>query len=193
MATPTGVRADQARAWYARERRRTKQNQKAFDIVGLVNKLGIDLVFGIVPPGGSSPYDITLPADATFTLKINAATNAGDIGIQDVISGIVYWSAENIPANGSVNIRHLFRKSHQIRLVKSGGAPVGDIKIYFRGPKTELIEVGADPSLKFYAPNETSIVPTIGLPGTFTRNSGQNFVDDQNFYEIGRASCRERV
>ena len=35
MATPTGPRAQAARNWFARERRRTKQNQKDFDIAGV--------------------------------------------------------------------------------------------------------------------------------------------------------------
>ena len=139
MATPAGSRADNARGWFARERRRTKQNQKDFDIAGLV---ATPFVFGAVVAGGSSANVLTLPADAELALEINAATVAGDLGVLDVTTGVDYVSAEAGVTGGRVNIRHLFREPHQIRITRAIGAPAGAVIVYFRGPKSQLIQVG---------------------------------------------------
>ncbi len=140
MATPAGSRADNARGWFARERRRTKQNQKDFDIAGLV---ATPFVFGAVVAGGSSANVLTLPADAELALEINAAIAAGGFGILDVTAGVDFVSAEAGVTGGRVNIRHLFREPHQIRITRAIGAPAGAVIVYFRGPKSQLIQVGA--------------------------------------------------
>ncbi len=139
MATPAGSRADNARGWFARERRRTKQNQKDFDIAGLVST---PFVFGAVAAGGSSANVLTLPADAELALEINAATVAGDLGVLDVTAGVDFVSAEAGISGGRVNIRHLFREPHQVRITRAIGAPAGAVIVYFRGPKSQLIQVG---------------------------------------------------
>ncbi len=140
MATPTGSRADNARGWFARERRRTKQNQKDFDIAGHV---ATPFVFGAVAAGGSSANVLTLPADIEIALEINAATAAGDLGVLDVTTGVDFVSAEAGVSGGRVNIRHLFREPHQIRITRAIGAPAGAVVVYFRGPKSQLIQIGA--------------------------------------------------
>jgi len=140
MATPAGSRADNARGWFARERRRTKQNQKDFDIAGLV---ATPFDFGNVAAGGSSANVLTLPAAAELALEINAATAAGDLGVLDVTDSIDYVSAEAGVTGGRVNIRHLFREPHQVRITRAIGAPAGAVVVYFRGPKSQLIQVGA--------------------------------------------------
>ena len=140
MATPAGSRADNARGWFARERRRTKQNQKDFDIAGHV---ATPFVFGAVVAGGSSANVLTLPADIEIALEINAVTVAGDLGVLDVTDSLDYVSAEAGVSGGRVNIRHLFREPHQIRITRAIGAPAGAVIVYFRGPKSQLIQVGA--------------------------------------------------
>lgn len=140
MATPAGSRADNARGWFARERRRTKQNQKDFDIAGHV---ATPFDFGAVAAGGSSANILTLPAAAELALEINAATTAGDLGVLDVTDSVDYVSAEAGVSGGRVNIRHLFREPHQIRITRAIGAPAGAVVVYFRGPKSQLIQVGA--------------------------------------------------
>ena len=139
MATPAGSRADSARGWFARERRRTKQNQKDFDIAGHVSA---PFDFGAVAAGGSSANVLTLPADIEIALEINAATLAGDLGVLDVTSAIDYVSAEAGISGGRVNIRHLFREPHQVRITRAIGAPAGAVVVYFRGPKSQLIQIG---------------------------------------------------
>lgn len=140
MATPTGARASNARGWFARERRRTKQNQKDFDIAGHV---ATPFVFGAVAAGGSSANVLTLPADVELALEINAAIAAGGFGVLDVTDSITYVSAEAGISGGRVNIRHLFREPHQIRITRAIGAPAGAVVVYFRGPKSQLIQIGA--------------------------------------------------
>ena len=140
MATPTGARADSARGWFARERRRTKQSQKDFDIAGHV---ATPFAFGAVAAGGSSANVLTLPAAAELALEINAATVAGDLGVLDVTTGIDHVSAEAGVSGGRVNIRHLFREPHQVRITRAIGAPAGAVVVYFRGPKSQLIQIGS--------------------------------------------------
>ena len=139
MATPTGARADSARGWFARERRRTKQSQKDFDIAGHVST---PFVFGAVAAGGSSANVLTLPADIEIALEINAVTVAGDLGVLDVTTGETFISAEAGVSGGRVNIRHLFREPHQVRISRAIGAPAGAVVVYFRGPKSQLIQIG---------------------------------------------------
>jgi hypothetical protein len=140
MATPTGARADSARGWFARERRRTKQNQKDFDIAGHV---ATPFVFGAVAAGGSSVNVLTLPAAIEIALEINAAIAAGGFGVLDVTTGIDHVSAEAGVPGGRVNIRHLFREPHQVRITRAIGAPAGAVIVYFRGPKSQLIQIGS--------------------------------------------------
>lgn len=142
MATPTGPRANAARNWFARERRRIKQDQKDFDIAGLVGPGGTPFDFGAVAAGGSSANVLTLPASAELALAINAATTAGDLGILDVTTGIDYVSAEDGISAGRINIRHLFREAHQIRITRAVGAPAGVVNVAFRGPKSQAVLIG---------------------------------------------------
>ena len=142
MATPTGPRAASARNWFARERRRTKQDQKDFDIAGLVAPGGTPFDFGAVAAGGSSANVLTLPASLEIALEINAATLAGDLGVLDVTQSIDYVSAEAGISGGRVNIRHVFREAHAIRITRAIGAPAGAVIVSFRGPKSQLIQIG---------------------------------------------------
>jgi len=142
MATPMGPRSNRARAWHARERRRNKQNQKDYDIAGFVAPGGTPFDFGAVAAGGSSANALTLPADIDIALQINAATAAGQLGVLDVTSAITYLSAEAGISGGRINIRHRFREPHQIRITRAAGAPAGAVLVFFRGPKSQLVQIG---------------------------------------------------
>ncbi len=142
MATPTGDRADAARNWFARERRRTKQDQKDFDIAGFVDPGGTPFDFGAVAAGGSSANVLTLPASLEIALEINAATTAGDLGVLDTTDSIDFVSAEAGISGGRVNIRHRFKEAHAIRITRAVGAPAGAVLVFFRGPKSQLIQFG---------------------------------------------------
>lgn len=224
MATPTGVRANSARGWFARERRRTKQDQKDFDIAGIeaapfrviglavnvggggynvgdeflisggtfsiqgrgyvvsetagaVTAIAIQVAgaytvtpgagaatvaqtgggndlltvdvtlsalfnFGATAAGGSSANALTLPANIELALELNAATAAGDLGVEDVTDAVSFVSAEAGVSGGRINIRRLFRESHQVRITRAIGAPAGAGIVYFRGPKSGLVQIG---------------------------------------------------
>ena len=142
MATPTGPRADQARGFFSRERRRTKQDQKDFDIAGFVAPGGTPFDFGAVAAGGSSANVLTLPASLEIALEINAITTAGDLGVLDTTDSIDFVSAEAGISGGRVNIRHRFKEAHAIRITRAVGAPAGAVLVFFRGPKSQLIQFG---------------------------------------------------
>lgn len=142
MATPTGPRANAARNWFARERRRTKQDQKDFDIAGLVAPGGTPFDFGAVAAGGNSANVLTLPASLEIALQINAATTAGDLGVFDDTDSVDFVSAENGISGGRINIRHRFKEVHAIRISRAVGAPAGAVLVFFRGPKSQLVQFG---------------------------------------------------
>lgn len=139
MATPEGIAARAAAGWSARERRRTKQNQKDFDIAGHVST---PFDFGATAAGGSSANTLTLPADIEITLELNAVTVVGDMGVEDVTDAASFVSAIAGQSGGQVNIRRRFREDHQIRITRAVGAPAGAGKVYFRGPKSALVQIG---------------------------------------------------
>jgi hypothetical protein len=224
MATPTGPRATAARNWFARERRRSKQDQKDFDLAGFeaapfriialavnvggggynvgdeflisggtfsiqgrgyvvseaagaVTAVAIQIAgaytvtpgvgaatvaqtgggndlltvdvtlsalfdFGAVAAGGSSANVLTLPASLEIALQINAATTAGDLGVLDTTDAIDYVSAEAGISGGRVNIRKRFKEAHAIRITRAAGAPAGAVLVFFRGPKSQLVQFG---------------------------------------------------
>lgn len=224
MATPTGSTADKARGYFARERRRKKQDQTDYDIagfapapfrilalavnvggagyaagdeflisggtfdvqgrgyvvseaLGVVTAVAVQIPgaysvapgagsatvaqtgggddaltvdptmsglfdFGAVAAGGSSANVLTLPAAVEIALEHASATSAGDLGVIDDTTAVDYVSAEAGQAGGRVNIRRLFPESHDIRITRAIGAPSGAVAVYFRGPKSQLIQIG---------------------------------------------------
>ncbi len=140
MATPTGPRALAARAFYRVRRRKKKQDQKDFEISG--HEPGSPFDFGAVAAGGSSANVLTLPAAVELALEINVATTAGQLGVLDVTTGIDYVSADPGQIGGRVNIRRKFPEGHEIRVARAVGAPAGAVVVYFRGPKSQLIQIG---------------------------------------------------
>lgn len=142
MATPTGPRAQAARNWFARERRRIKQDQKDYDVAGLVPPGGTPFAFGNVAAGGVSANALTLPASLEIALELDAATSAGDLGVNDDTDAIDYVSAEAGISGGRVNIRKRFKEAHEIRVSRAAGAPAGAVLVFFRGPKSQLVQIG---------------------------------------------------
>lgn len=142
MATPTGPRADAARGFFARERRRSKQDQKDFDIAGLVAPDGTPFDFGAVAAGGSSANVLTLPASLEIALEINAASTAGDLGVLDDTEAIDYVSADDGISGGRINIRKRFKEAHAIRITRAVSGPAGAVLVFFRGPKSQLVQFG---------------------------------------------------
>ena len=67
MATPTGPRAESARGFFARVRRRKKQDQKDYDIAGLVAS---PHDFGSAASSAAFPNPLTLPANVRVLAEV---------------------------------------------------------------------------------------------------------------------------
>lgn len=128
-----------ARGYYARKRRRKKQDQSDFDIAGF---FATPFDFGATAAGGSSANALVLPADIKIAFESDVGLAAGDFGVENVSDGVTYFSADAAPALGVVNFRTLFREQKQIRIARSLTAPAATIKLYFRGPKSQIIQIG---------------------------------------------------
>ena len=128
-----------AAQYYARKRRRKKQDQKDFDIAGY---FAAPFDFGAVLVGGSSANTLVLPADVKVAIESTVALAAGDIGVENVAGGITHVSALAAPAGAVIDIFQLYREDQQIRITRSLVAPAATITVYFRGPKSQLIQIG---------------------------------------------------
>ena len=142
MATPIGNRANAARGFFARERRRKKQDQKDFDIAGLVQPGGTPFFFGGAVGPGNSPNALLLPASADIVLSSDVNLVAGLVGIFDETTGISYPNAELINGAGFGPIRHRFPEGHTIRIASLVGGTVAVITVFFRGPKSSRTMFG---------------------------------------------------
>lgn len=137
MATPTGTRANEARGYLARERRRIKQNQKDFDIAGL---FAVPFDFGAMSAGQDSPNSLLLPADVKIAVQPSVAMVDFDIFIGNDFE--TYGGPGPYPAGGIVNLPQIFRKNQTIVMTSGDTAPAGTVTIYFRGPKSQVIQFG---------------------------------------------------
>ena len=70
MATPTGPRAQAARGFFSRVRRRKKQDQKDYDIAGLVAS---PHDFGSAASSAAFPNALTLPANVMILAEVLTA------------------------------------------------------------------------------------------------------------------------
>ena len=129
-----------ASLYHARKRRRKKQNQKDFDIAGY---FATPFNFGAALAGAASANSLVLPADIKIGFESTVALAAGDFGVENVSDGISYFSAEAAGAGAVINMRQLFRESKTIRILRGATAPAASITIYFVGPKSERVQIGA--------------------------------------------------
>ena len=137
MATPTGPRAENARNWFARERRRKKQDQSDFDALAAAL-----FDFGAVVAGGLSANTLTLPADVEIAFQATCAVAIADVGVFDATDAVGFVNAEANIIGGRINIRHLFREPHAIQISRAIGALAGTVVVSFRGPKSALVPFG---------------------------------------------------
>lgn len=136
MATPTGTGADKARGYYARERRRLKQDQKAFEIAG---HFATPFDFGAMLVGQDSPNSLLLPADCNIAVSSSVAQVAADIFIGNNVE--TFGGPGPYPAGGIVNIPQVFRKNQTIVITRGDTAPSAVVTIYFRA-KSQVIAFG---------------------------------------------------
>ena len=145
MATPTGPRAEAARGWFARVRRRQKQDQKAFDVAGLV---ATPHDFGSAAPSVAFPNDLTLPADIHIKARVASAVFPIPPAPQTIAPGDTLFAdginqARNAEALEEFTIiRAVFRNGRTLTITRGATLVTGSLEIYFLGPKSQRILIG---------------------------------------------------
>ena len=138
MATPTGPRADAARDFFRRERRRHKQNEKAF--AGLA---AAPFAFGAAAAGAGAPGLLPLPAGGRFSISSTGAIGIGGVSITATIGGVVgYFNAEAAVAGGFTPIRHHYGPEQTIGIFRSPGTGPGTLSVYYLGPRGKRLLIG---------------------------------------------------
>ncbi len=138
MATPTGRPADEARGFFARVRRRKKQDQKDYDIDGLVAS---PHDFGAAVASAAFPNPLTLPANVRILAEVLAASGA-------IPAGDTLFSDGTAEARNSedlaelTTIRALFIEGRDLTITRGAAAVTGTLQIYFFGPKSQRILIG---------------------------------------------------
>jgi len=132
MATPTGPRAQAARAFYRVRRRKLKQDEKAFINAGLA---ATPHDFGAQAAGAGSPNNLTLPANARFAVSHSVGLSPEDFSMSTFLGGEVgHDNAETTGANGIQEIRHYYPKNQDIHIFRRVGSLAGTLSVYFLGP-----------------------------------------------------------
>jgi hypothetical protein len=145
MATPTGSRAEAARQWYARERRRKKQDQKDFRIAGLV---AAPHDFGSAAASVAFPNSLVLPADVVLLVRVASAVFPIPPAPQTIAPGDTLFDdgvnqARNAEAmEGFTRIRAVFRESRTLTITRGATLVTGSLEVYFWGPKGRRILIG---------------------------------------------------
>jgi len=145
MATPTGPRADAARGYFARERRRTKQDQSDFDIAGLI---ATPHDFGSAAPTVAFPNSLTIPADIHIKARVSGAVFPIPPAPQTIAPGDTLFSDGINQARNSealeefTTIRAIFREGRTLTITRGATLVTGSLEIYFLGPKSQRILIG---------------------------------------------------
>ena len=136
MATPTGPRAESARNWFARERRRKKQDQSDFDSLAATPH-----DFGSAASSVAFPNALTLPANVRILVEVLAASGAipaGDTLFDDGIN-----QARNAEDMANLTtIRAVFGESRPLTITRGPAVSSGTLQVYFFGPKSQRVLIG---------------------------------------------------
>ncbi len=138
MATPTGPRAQEARGFFARVRRRKKQDQKDYDIAGLVAS---PHDFGSAASSAAFPNPLVLPATVRILAEVLAASGAIPAG--DTLFDDTVVSARNSEDLAELTtIRALFGEARTLTITRGAAVSTGTLQVYFFGPKSQRILIG---------------------------------------------------
>jgi hypothetical protein len=138
MATPTGRPADEARGFFARVRRRKKQDQSDFDIAG---HFATPFNFGAALPSAAFPNTLTLPANMKILAQVVAASAA-------IPAGDTLFSDGTAQARNSedladlTTIRAFFVESRILTITRGPAVSSGALQVFFFGPKSQRILIG---------------------------------------------------
>lgn len=140
MATPKSQEADQARGYFARERRRKLQDLSAFKTAGYVDA---PFDFGTVPAGGNSANFMDISAGIDIVMEhTEAAVPVGGMGIRDINTLTNFFTNIETQAGGIVPVNHYFHHRHRIRIKHTLGTAAGLVNIYFSGPRSQITLIG---------------------------------------------------
>jgi len=136
MATPTGARADAARGFFSRVRRRKKQDQKDFSVLAASPHN-----FGSAASSAAFPTPLTLPANVRIQAEVLTAT--GPIPAGDTLFSDGIRQARNAEDLGSLTtIRALFGEGRDLTITRGPAVSTGTLQVYFFGPKSQRILIG---------------------------------------------------
>lgn len=136
MATPTGRSAAEARGFFARVRRRKKQNQKDYSAL-----IASPHDFGSAASSAAFPNALTLPADVKIQAEVLAASAAIPPGDTLFSDGTALANNAEDLAN-LTTIRALFRESRDLTITRGPAVATGTLQVYFFGPKGQRILIG---------------------------------------------------
>lgn len=145
MATPTGPRAKAARDWYARERRRKKQDQKSFDVAGLV---AAPHDFGSAAASAAFPNALVLPANIQIQAQVTGAVFPIPPAPQTIAPGEMLFDDGVVQARNAealetrTVIRAIFGESRSLTITRGATLVTGTLEVYFWGPKGQRILIG---------------------------------------------------
>jgi hypothetical protein len=142
MATPVSKEADEARGYFAREKRRKLQDLSAYKTAGFVPPAGTPFDFGSMVTG-TSPNILTLPANIEIALiSTGSIIGPQNIGMFEPATGVVIFNAGAANPGDLIHLRHLFLIERQIRVFRLAGALPGTAQLFFSGPKSQLSQFG---------------------------------------------------
>lgn len=130
--------AAEARGWFSRVRRRTKQNQKDFDIAG---HFATPFDFGSAGANAAFPNTLTLPANARVLAQVIAASGAIPAGDTLFSDGTAQARNSEDLAN-LTTIRALFIEARALTITRGPAAVTGTLQVFFFGPKSQRILIG---------------------------------------------------
>jgi len=134
MATPTGRRALAARGWFARERRRTLQNLKAFELAGYTPATPFNL--GSAAGSGTFPNALVLPANARFQIRVVPGTGTVQANRLTFTDGI-QTAANRLDGDQLQTLNAVFGENRSLTVSRGAGAQTGTLEVYFFGPKSQ--------------------------------------------------------
>ena len=138
MATPTGPRAEAARGYFSRVRRRKKQDQSDYGIAGLV---AAPFNFGSAASSVAFPNTLVLPANVRILVEVLAASGAIPAGDTLFDDGVTQARNSEDMAN-LTTIRAVFGESRTLTITRGAAVSTGTLQVYFFGPKSQRILIG---------------------------------------------------
>ena len=138
MATPTGPRAQAARAFYRVRRRKLKQEETRFALLAATPHN-----FGAVASNASAPNNLALPGAGRFAVSFSAALPLGGAAIFDATGPLQsFFNPVSAVAGGRVEIRHWFERNQTIGVFRPVGTLPGTLSVYYLGPMNKPLLIG---------------------------------------------------